>query len=150
MLITEKQHLTFKLVLLGLLFVSLGVPVLTMLALFAYLPEDYVLSLIVVIITTLFILFEMIMTLINIKKPLAIYRIAMTEKGFINPIPLIAVIIGLLIGLSLSILGVVLFFIRSEPVIKCNSLVILTIGLYLLINCVFYIIFVLFLRKRIN
>ena len=150
MLITEKQHLTFKLVLLGLLFVSLGVPVLTMLALFAYLPEDYVLSLIVVIITTLFILFEMIMTLINIKKPLAIYRIAMTEKGLLNPIPLIAVIIGLLIGLSLSILGVVLFFIRSEPVIKCNSLVILTIGLYLLINCVFYIIFVLFLRKRIN
>ena len=150
MLITEKQHLTFKLVLLGLLFVSLGVPVLTMLALFAYLPEDYVLSLIVIIITTLFIFFEMIMTLINIKKPLAIYHIAMTEKGLINPIPLIAVIIGLLIGLSLSILGVVLFFIRSEPVIKCNSLVILTIGLYLLINCVFYIIFVLFLRKRIN
>ena len=146
----NKTFLVFKITLIGLLFLTLCVPVLTILALFAYTPEDYVFSLVVVILTIMFIVFQMIMVIINIKKPLAIYRLGFTDRGLINPIPLIAVIIGLLLGLTLSLLGSILFFIKAEPVIKCNSLVILSIGLYLLVNCVFYIIFVLALRGKIN
>lgn len=145
----NKTFFVFKIVLLGLFFLSLGIPVLTILALFAYTPEDYVFSLVVVILTILFIAFQMIMVIINIKKPLAIYRIGFTDRGLVNPIPLIAVVMGLIIGLSLSLLGIILFFIKVDPVIKCNSLVILSIGFYLLINCVFYIIFILFCKKRI-
>ena len=146
----NKIFLAFRIVLLGLLLLTLGVPVLTILALMAYKPEDFVFSLIVVIITCLFVIFQMIMSLINIKKPLAIYRIGFTDRGFVNPIPLIAVIMGLIIGLGLSLLGIILFFIKAEPIIKCNSLVILSIGLYLLVNCVFYIIFVLVFKNKVN
>lgn len=146
----NKIFLAFRIVLLGLLLMTLGVPVLTILVLMAYKPEDFVFSLIVVIITCLFIIFQMIMSLINIKKPLAIYRIGFTDRGLLNPIPLIAVIMGLIIGLGLSLLGIILFFIKVEPIIKCNSLVILSIGLYLLVNCVFYIIFVLVFKNKVN
>ena len=148
--ITTKQHLTFRLVLVGLLLLSLLIPVLTILALNAFRPDDFVFSLIVIIITIVFILFEMIMTLINIKKPLAIYRIGFTDRGLFNPIPLIAVIMGLVIAVSLSLLGTILFFVKSEEIIKCNSLVILSIGMYLLENCIFYIAFVLFVKNQSN
>ena len=148
--ITSKQYLTFRLVLIGLLLLSLLAPVLTILALVAFRPDDFTFSLIVVIITMVFIVFEMVMTLINIKKPLAIYRIGFTEKGFLNPIPLIAVIMGLVVAVSLSLLGIILFFVKTEPVIKCNSLVILSIGIYLLENCIFYIAFVLFAKNQSN
>ena len=148
--ITSKQYLTFRLVLVGLLLLSLLAPVLTILALVAFRPDDFIFSLIVVIITMIFIVFEMVMTLINIKKPLAIYRIGFTEKGLLNPIPLIAVIMGLVIAVSLSLLGIILFFVKSEPVIKCNSLVILSIGMYLFENCIFYLAFVLFAKSQSN
>lgn len=148
MKITFKQYLAFRLVLLGLLLISLGIPVLTILALVAYRPDDFIFSIIVVAILVVFILFEIIMTIINVKKPLSIYRIGFTKRGLFNPIPLIAVVLGAIIGLALSLLGSILFFVKSEPVIKCNSLVILSIGLYLLVNCIFYIIFVLFVRKH--
>lgn len=147
--IKARAFLTFKIVLLGLLLLTLGILALTILALVAYKPEDFVFSLIVVIITCVFIIFQMIMVIINVKKPLAIYRIGFTDRGLVNPIPLIAVVMGLIIGLSLSLLGIILFFIKVDPIIKCNSLVILSIGFYLLINCVFYIIFILFCKKRI-
>ena len=148
--VTKKQYLVFRLVLVGLLLLSLLLPVLTILALVEFRPDDFVFSLIVVIITIVFVLFEMVMTLINIKKPLAIYRIGFTERGFINPIPLIAVIMGLIVAVSLSLLGIILFFVKSEPVIKCNSLVILSIGLYLFENCIFYLAFILFAKSQSN
>ena len=148
--VTKKQYLVFRLVLVGLLLLSLLLPVLTILALVEFRPDDFVFSLNVVIITIVFVLFEMVMTLINIKKPLAIYRIGFTERGFINPIPLIAVIMGLIVAVSLSLLGIILFFVKSEPVIKCNSLVILSIGLYLFENCIFYLAFILFAKSQSN
>ena len=150
MRINQKQYLLFRFVLIGLLLLTLAISALTILAIATYLPEDYIFSLIVVVATIIFAIFELIMTIKNIKKPLAVYKIGFTYRGFINPIPLIAIIMGVVIGLSLSLLGSILFFIREEAVIKCNSLVILSIGFYLLINCVFYIAFILFVRKRVN
>ena len=150
MSISQKQYLLFRFVLIGLLLLVLAISALTILAIATYLPEDYIFSLIVVVIAMIFVVFELIMTIKNIKKPLAIYKISFTYRGFINPIPLIAIIMGVVIGISLSLLGTILFFIRDEAVIKCNSLVILSIGFYLLINCVFYIAFLLFARKRVN
>ena len=150
MAINQKQYLTFRLVLLGLILLTLAVSSLTILAIATFLPEDYIFSLIVVVIAMLFAVFELIMTIKNIKKPLSIYKIGFTYRGLLNPIPLIAVAMGAVIGLSLSLLGIILFFIREEAVIKCNSLVVLSIGFYLLVNCIFYIIFILFARKRVN
>ena len=143
-----KFNLTFRLVLIGLLLLSFGVSSLAILTLVKHTPEDYIFSLVVVIITITFGLFELVMTLIHIKKPLAILKIGLTEGRQINPIPLIAIGIGLLIAVGFSIFGVVTYFVKSELVIKCNALVILSIGFFLLINCVFYLIVILLAKRK--
>ena len=144
----NKLNIAFKVVLIGLIFLSFIIPVLTILTLVSYKPDDYIFSLVVVAILLAFGLTEIIFTLINFKKPLGIYRIGITERGQINPIPLIAVSLGIIIALSFSIFGLVMFFVKTEAVIKCNALVILSIGLYLLINCVFYILVIIIKKKK--
>ena len=148
--IIRKQNLLFRLVLVGLVLLSIVISVLSLLALVAYKPEDFVFSLVVVVIAIVFELFEIIMTLVNIKKVLSLLKIGFTDRGYVNPIPMIAILIGLVIGLAMSVSGLVIFFVRPEAIIKCNALVILSIGIYLLLNCVFYVIFVLVSKKHIN
>ena len=148
--IIKKQNLLFRLVLCGLVLLCVGISTLAILALVAYKPEDFIFSLVVVVIAIVFELFEIIMTLVNIKKVLSLLKIGFTDRGYVNPIPMIAILIGLVIGFAMTVTGIVLFFVRPEPIIKCNSLVILSIGIYLLLNCVFYVIFVLVSKKHIN
>lgn len=144
----SKFNLTFRLVLIGLLLLSFAVSSLAIITLVKHTPEDYIFSLVVVIITITFGLFELVMTLIHIKRPLAILKIGVTERRQINPIPLIAVGIGVVIALGFSIFGTVMYFVKSELVIKCNALVILSIGFFLLINCVFYITVILLAKRK--
>ena len=144
----SKFNLTFRLVLIGLLLLSFAVSSLAISQLVIHTPEDYIFSLVVVIITITFGLFELVMTLIHIKRPLAILKIGVTERRQINPIPLIAVGIGVVIALGFSVFGTVMYFVKSELVIKCNALVILSIGFFLLINCVFYITVILLAKRK--
>ena len=144
----NKFSFTFRLVLVGLLLMSFAISSLAIITLVKYTPEDYIFSLVVVVITILFGLFELVMTLIHIKRPLAILKIGVTDRHQINPIPLIAVGIGLLIALGFTTFGTVMYFVKTELVIKCNALVILSIGFFLLINCVFYLIVILLAKKK--
>ena len=144
----NKFSFTFRLVLVGLLLMSFAISSLAIVTLVKYTPEDYIFSLVVVVITIMFGLFELVMTLIHIKRPLAILKIGVTDRCQVNPIPLIAVGIGLLIALGFTTFGTVMYFVKTELVIKCNALVILSIGFFLLINCVFYLIVILLAKKK--
>ena len=111
-------------------------------------PSDFVFSCVVIAVLSLFAAFELTLTLFNFKKEPALSKITYTERGYFNYIPFIAVSLGMLIALALSIAGICLYFLRSELAVKCNSLVLLAVGFYLLINCSVYYLYVLMNKKK--
>lgn len=111
-------------------------------------PEDFIFSCIVVAVFTLFAGFELTLTLINIKKEPSLKKITYTERGYFNFIPFIAITLGTLIGLGLFLTGIILYFVKNEMSIRCNSLVVLIVGLYLLVNCIAYYLYILLNRKK--
>ena len=144
----KKFNLTFRLVLVGFIILSLAVSGLALTALILNTPEDYIFSLIVICISIAFSLFEITLTLIKIKKPLVILKIGLTERNYINPIPMIAVAVSAFLGLGVSIFGLVTLLIKEDIVIKCNAFVVLAIGFFLLLNCIFYLIVVPTAKKK--
>ena len=144
----SRFNLTFRLVLVGLLLLSYGVSSLAIVTIVKSRPEDWVFSLVVVVIAIVFGLFEFVVNLLHIKRPLSIIKIGITERGQINPIPMIAILASLLLALGVTTFGIVMYFVKNEIVIKCNALVITSIGFFLLINCVFYLIVVPLAKKK--
>ena len=144
----SKKNVIYRISLITLLLVSFLLNGFTFGILTKYQPEDYIFSCVVIAFVTLFALFELIMTVIHFSKEPSLKKITYTERGHFNFIPLIAVGLGTLIALGLSITGVCLYFINDDITIKSNSLVILAVGFYLLINCVIYYLFVLINKKR--
>lgn len=144
----SRFNLTFRLVLIGLLLLSYSVSSLAIFSIVKNRPDDWIFSLVVVAVAALFGLFELTMNLFHIKRPLSILKIGITERGQINPIPMIAIVASLFLAIGVTTFGVVMYFVKNELVIKCNALVITSIGFYLLINCVFYLIVVPLAKKK--
>ena len=146
--ISIKIHQRFRLILLGLILLFLGLGAFTTAELAIYQPDDYIFSIVVVSVTMLFSLFEAFLTIKNYKKEIALTSVGFTSRGNFNPIPMIAVFAGLILSIGLCVTGITFCFIREDMTIKCNALVILLIGVYLLINCVFYIVFICYINKH--
>ena len=146
----SKFNLAFRLVLIGLLLLFYGVSAYAIFTIMSNTPEDYIFSLVVISVALLFATFELVMNLLHIKRSLSILKIGITERGQINPIPMIAIVASLLLALGVTTFGLVMYFVKNELVIKCNALVITSIGLFLLINCVFYLIVILLAKKKLS
>ena len=117
---------------------------------FIYRYEDYIFSGVVVILASVFAIFEIALTLVNYHKRMILYKLGFSDNGFVNPIMMLTAHMCALIGLGLTVTGVVIFLIKDDISIRGNSLVILSIGIYVLINCVFYYFFILFNKKNLN
>lgn len=143
----SKKNIIYRIILVALLLVSFFLNGFTVGLLTKFQPDDYIFSCVVIAVFTLFGTFELALTLINFKKEPALKKIAYTERGYFNFIPFIAVSLGMLIALGLSITGTCLFFIRTEMTVKSNSLVLLAVGFYLFINCLVYYLYVLLNKK---
>ena len=144
------NHLIYRLILLTLLLMSLTLSGLSLFFIYKYQPSDLVFLTVVFVIISIFILFELVLTLINIKKPLSLAKIAITMRNKINYIPLIAVGIGLFLSLVFLIIGIVFYFVKNVVDVRSSSLVLVTIGFYLFINCAFYVGFILSYRKKVD
>ena len=144
------NHLIYRLILLTLLLMSLTLSGLSLFFIYKYQPSDLVFLTVVFVIISIFILFELVLTIINIKKPLSLAKIAITMRNQINYIPLIAVGIGLFLSLVFLIIGIVFYFVKNVVDVRSSSLVLVTIGFYLFINCAFYIGFILSYRKKVD
>lgn len=145
-----KFNLAFRLVLIGLLLMFYGVSAYAIFTIMSNTPEDYIFSLVVISVALLFATFELVMNLLHIKRSLSILKIGITERGQINPIPMIAIVASLVLALGVTTFGLVMYFVKNELVIKCNALVITSIGFFLLINCVFYLIVILLAKKKLS
>ena len=146
----SKFNLAFRLVLIGLLLLFYGISAYAIFTIMSNTPEDYIFSLVVISVALLFATFELVMNLLHIKRSLSILKIGITERGQINPIPMIAIVASLLLALGVTTFGLVMYFVKNELVIKCNALVITSIGFFLLINCVFYLIVILLAKKKLS
>lgn len=143
----KSLHLIMRLILVALILVPLGVIAFSISFIFINQISDLILSLIALFFISSFALVELVITLVRINKPMGLEKTVFTSSEKINPIPLIGVILIALIGLAFTIPGIVLYFVNSDLSIKSYSLVILSLGIYILNNCVFYFLFVLSFNK---
>ena len=127
--------------------VSLGMDAYALSYSFTYKHEDYIFSSIVIIFVALFALFEIVLTLLNYRKTLFLFKYAFTDRGLVHPVPLISAVLVTIIGLSFTVPGLVIYLVRDDITIKSFSLVILSTGIYILVNCVFYYIYVLSFKR---
>lgn len=144
----KKINFIYRFTLSALILVSLGINALSMTKVIVNKPNDYVFSCVVIVVLSIFALFEVTLTIINHKKNPSLSKITRTERGYFNPIPFIAVILGAIIGLALSLTGSIIYFVKEDIMIKCNALVIFDVGFYLLINCIVYFLYILLDRKK--
>lgn len=143
----EKLDLLFRLILSGLLMVTFGLISYSFAFIFINAVEDKILSIIALVVICIFALFELVVTILKIHHPFGIEKTAFTSRGNINPIPMISMVLIAIIGLGFTIPGLVLFLIKNDAAIKSYSLVILSMGVFILVNCVFYFLYVLSFKK---
>ncbi len=95
-----------------------------------------------------FVIAEIILLMKGWKKDLALQKIAFTETDARNNVPFIAIIIGTVFGAGLMALSLTLFFLKQDEPYRTSSLVILSIAIYLVMNCLLYFAYLIAYKKR--
>lgn len=131
-----------------MILLSFGVMIFSMICIILSNSDTKVLSIVALCLTMCFLLLEVIITIKGWKKEPSLYKIAYNPNGVMNNVPLIAVIVGTLLGIGLLILSLVLYFTKNGEPYLTASLVILSITTYLLVNCIDYYIFVIMYKNR--
>ena len=146
--IEERKNLTYRLISFVLILCSLGFTIFALAHLFYKDPSDKTFTAIGLIIVIFFAILELFFLIRHPKKESIMYQIAFNDNGNINNVPLIAVGIGTGLGVVLISLGSVLYFKESDLEVICAMMFVLSVGIYLLINCVVYYLYVFIFKKR--
>lgn len=147
--IEQRRILRFRFIASFLLLVPIGMMIFSLLQIIVTQPNEFVLSIIALVACGLFNVFEIIVIMRGWTKESNLQKIFYDEAQKVNTVPLIAVIVGSIFGLILTILGIVVWFVRADdPNARTSLLVILTIGVYLLTNCLIYFLYIYMFRKR--
>lgn len=149
----KTKNILFRLGLSVFLLINLTILVLLVVQLFTLNNEnEYLINIIGMIGVGVFVLIELVMLLVNLTKQIIFHAVVFNEhNSTINWPAFIVANIGLAIGLTLSIVGGVLYFTTSDLVIKTSVMVLIPIGLFLLFNCIAYNVYVLMFKvKKVN
>lgn len=146
--IQEKRNLTYRIVSGILLFLTLGLDIFAIIHTTMTEYEDKPLTIVAIVATMAFCLFEIIVLLRGGKKDSNLYKIAFIENGDVNKFPMVVVIVGTVLGLGLIGLGLGAYFLREEENIKTSMLVIMSIATFLTVNCLIYFLYLIMFRKR--
>lgn len=144
----ERKNILFRLIASSFLLISLGVTSFSLSQIIINKPDEVILMLVAIAVAALFAILEMIVILRGWKKESNLYKIAFNENKHINNVPLIAVIVGTAFGLGLLALAISVYLIRDTVIIKSSMLVVLSISVYLLVNCLIYYFFIILFRNR--
>ena len=144
----EKKNVVFRLIAGFLLLIPLGLIVFGLIHLFQTLADGYVISIIAFMTTATFLLLELVVILKGWKKENSLSKIAFNENQNINNVPLVAVIVGTIVGVGLTALAISVYFVRDSEPFKTSMLVVLSISVYLLVNCIIYFIYIFIFKKR--
>ena len=147
--IEQRRVLRFRFIASFLLLMPIGMMIFSLLQIIVNRPNEFVLSVIALAACGLFNLFEIIVIMKGWTKESNLLKIFYDEAQKVNTIPLVSVFVGTLFGLVLTILGIVVWFTKADDInARTSILVILTIGTYLLTNCLVYYLFIFMYRKR--
>ena len=147
--IQERKNLTYRLIAAFILLISAFTVAFSFVVIIKIETQQLFLDILTLSLVSLFLLVEEILILKGGKKESHLYKIAFEDNGKVNGVPVIAVGIGALFGLGLVIMGVCVYFIRfNEVTIRTSMLVILSVAIYLLTNCIIYALYLLMFRKR--
>ena len=144
----ERKNILFRLIAGTLLLSSCALMLYALIKVIYGDNPDKVLPCIAIAMAVFFAILEAIFILIGCKKEVKLIRIAFNENGKINHVGIFGVGFGTLLGLVLVILPIILLAKSSAEPQLTPSFVILSIGTYLLINCIVYWIFIWIFKKR--
>ena len=146
--IRERRNLTYRLISGLLLLLSTIIMVFSLIGIILGHAENKILPVIALVLTTLFSLAEGVFILWGQKKEIIIKDIAYNENNRVNNLFLVPVIIGTLFSVTLITVCSVIFFTNEGEPYFTSSLVIICIGLFLLINCLIYFLYLFMFRKH--
>ena len=144
----ERKTLVYRFVAFTLLLISLGVTAFSLSQIIVLRPEELILMLITIAICALFAILESVFILKGWKKESNLQKIAFNENSHVNNVPLIGVSVGAAFGLGLLALGISVYLIRVEPTVKASMLAVLSVSVYLLVNCLIYYIYLIMFKNR--
>lgn len=144
----ERKTLVYRFVAFTLLLISLGVTAFSLSQIIILKPEELILMLITIAICALFAILESAFILKGWKKESNLQKIAFNENSHVNNVPLIGVSVGAAFGLGLLALGISVYIIRVEPTVKASMLAVLSVSVYLLVNCLIYYIYLIMFKNR--
>lgn len=111
--------------------------------------NEYLINIIGLVGVGIFLLIEVVMLLVNLKKQIIFHAVVFNEhNSTINWPAFIVANIGLAIGLAISIVSGILYFTTSDLVIKTSVMVLIPIGLFLVFNCIAYNVYVLMFKVK--
>ena len=147
--ISERKNLIYRLLATLILLISAAMIIYTFIVVFSVEREQLFLDVITLGTASFFLLVEIFFILKGGKKESNLYKIAFNDNGKLNNVPLIAVMIGTVFGLGLIGLGISVYFVRYDEVtIRTSMLVILSVAVYLVTNCLIYYLYILMFRKQ--
>lgn len=147
--VQERKNLTYRLLASLILLISAVMIIYTFVIVLKDEHEQLFLDILTISTTAFFLLVELFFILRGGKKESNLYKIGFNDNGRLNNVPLIAIIVGTLFGLGLIALGVSVYFVRYDEVtIRTSMLVILSVAVYLVTNCLIYYLYILMFKKR--
>ena len=144
----EKKTLLYRFISFFLLLGSLGVTGFSLAEIILFKPEEIILMLVTIAVTALFALLESVFILKGWRKESNLQKIAFNENSHVNNIPLIGVSVGAAFGLGLLALGISVFLLREEPTVKASMLAVISVSVYLLVNCIIYYTYLIMFRNK--
>ena len=147
--VQERKNLTSRLLASLILLISGGMVIYAFITIIQTEKEQLFLDILTLSTTSFFLLVELFFILKGGKKESNLYKIGFNDNGKLNTVPLIAVMVGTAFGLGLIALGVSVYFVRyDETTIRTSMLVILSVAVFLVTNCLIYYLYILMFRKR--
>ena len=147
--VQERKNLTYRLLASLILLISGGMVIYAFITIIQTEKEQLFLDILTLSTTSFFLLVELFFILKGGKKESNLYKIGFNDNGKLNTVPLIAVMVGTAFGLGLIALGVSVYFVRyDETTIRTSMLVILSVAVFLVTNCLIYYLYILMFRKR--
>ncbi len=146
--IEERKNLSYRLVAAFLLLISVGLVVFATIKTINFNYEELTLALIALIFTGAISLLEAGFILKGWTKESYLYKIAFNDNKKINNVPLIAIIIGTVVSFVLLTLSLIVWFTREDTKSLVSVLVIMSVSVYLLANCLIYYFYAILFKDR--
>ena len=146
--IIERKNIAYRLFSGLLLLTNIGLAIFSMIMIFKYEYSDIILSVVTIILTGAISLSQAIFIVKGWRKESYLYKIAFNDNKKINTAPLIAVIVGTILSITLLILSIVIWNTKVNPKELISALVIMCVALYLLVNCLIYYCYIFLFKDR--